>query len=87
MDLVVIAQIITGLATLIVALVLVFQLKKQNQQLELQHKDAEIQVSMMGENVHERLYNFANYSDEFLKIKPLFEFFTCLDNGLQFETN
>ncbi|MAP56695.1 MAG: hypothetical protein CL697_03045 [Chloroflexi bacterium] len=68
MDLVVIAQIITGLATLIVALVLVFQLKKQNQQLELQHKDAEIQVSMMGENVHERLYNFANYSDEFLKI-------------------
>ncbi|MFL2648599.1 MAG: hypothetical protein ACJ0J2_01755 [Dehalococcoidia bacterium] len=68
MDLVVIAQIITGLATLIVALVLVFQLRKQNQQLELQHKDAEIQLSMMGENIHEKLYNFGNYSDEFLKI-------------------
>ena len=40
MDLVVIAQIITGLATLIVALVLVFQLKKQNQQLSIQHKDS-----------------------------------------------
>ena len=68
LDLVVIAQIITGLATLIVALVLVFQLRKQNQQLELQHKDAEIQLSMMGENIHERLHNFGNYSDEFLKI-------------------
>jgi len=48
MELVVIAQIVTGLATLIVALVLVFQLRKQNtqiniqnKQLELQHKDAE----------------------------------------------
>ena len=40
MDLVLVAQIITGLATLIVALVLVFQLKKQNQQLAIQHKDS-----------------------------------------------
>ena len=40
MDLVLVAQIITGLATLIVALVLVFQLKKQNQQLSIQHKDS-----------------------------------------------
>ena len=44
------------------------QLRKQNQQLELQHKDAEIQLSMMGENIHERLHNFGNYSDEFLRI-------------------
>ena len=36
MDLVVIAQIITGSATLIVALVLVFQLKQQNNQVKLQ---------------------------------------------------
>ena len=36
MDLVVIAQLITGIATLLVALVLVFQLKKQNQQLTIQ---------------------------------------------------
>ena len=39
MDLVVIAQLITGTATLIVALVLVFQLKQQNDQLKLQQKD------------------------------------------------
>ena len=41
MDLVVIAQIITGMATLTVATVLVFQLRKQNEQLSLQHRDAE----------------------------------------------
>ena len=41
MDLVVIAQIITGIATLLVAFVLVFQLRKQNEQLSLQHRDAE----------------------------------------------
>ena len=40
MDLVVTAQKITGVATLIVALVLVFQLKKQNEQLSIQHKDS-----------------------------------------------
>ena len=68
MDLVVIAQIITGLATLIVALVLVFQLRKQNQQLELQHKDADIQISMLSENILEKLYNFGNYDDEFISV-------------------
>ena len=40
MDLLVVAQIITGLATLIVAFVLVFQLRKQTQQLTIQHKDS-----------------------------------------------
>ena len=34
-----IAQIVTGIATLIVAVVLLFQLRKQNQQLDIQHKD------------------------------------------------
>ena len=34
-----IAQIVTGIATLIVAVVLLFQLRKQNQQLNIQHKD------------------------------------------------
>ena len=34
-----IAQIVTGIATLIVAIVLLFQLRKQNQQLNIQHKD------------------------------------------------
>ena len=46
MDLVIIAQIITGVATLIVALVLVYQLRQQ-------HKDADIQISMLSENVYE----------------------------------
>ena len=39
MDLIVIAQIITGTATLVVALVLVYQLRQQ-------HRDTEIQISM-----------------------------------------
>ena len=39
MDLIATAQIITGSATLLVALVLMFQLKQQNDQLKLQHKD------------------------------------------------
>ena len=43
MDLVVIAQLITGVATLIVALVLVFQLRKQSRQLEVQHLDSDRQ--------------------------------------------
>ena len=34
-----IAQIVTGIATLIVAVVLLFQLRKQNQQLDIQHTD------------------------------------------------
>ena len=32
-------NLVTGIATLIVAIVLLFQLRKQNQQLEIQHKD------------------------------------------------
>ena len=50
MDLVVIAQIITGTATLVVALVLVFQLKQQNDQLKLQNKDFAQQIkNQIGE--------------------------------------
>ena len=50
MDLVVIAQLITGTATLIVALVLVFQLKQQNDQLKLQQKDFVQQIkNQIGE--------------------------------------
>ena len=44
MDLVVVAQIITGIATLIVALVLVFQLRQQNNQLKLQRMDFTQQI-------------------------------------------
>ncbi len=39
MELNVLAQIITGIATLIVAMVLIFQLRKQNEQLGIQHRD------------------------------------------------
>ena len=50
MDLVVIAQIITGSATLFVALVLMYQLKQQNDQLKLQHKDFAQQIkNQIGE--------------------------------------
>ena len=50
MDLVLIAQLITGTATLIVALVLVFQLKQQNDQLKLQQKDFVQQIkTQIGE--------------------------------------
>jgi hypothetical protein len=44
MDLIATAQIITGSATLLVALVLMFQLKQQNDQLKLQHKDFAQQI-------------------------------------------
>ena len=44
MDIEVLAQIITGSATLIVAMVLVFQLKQQTNQLKLQHKDFAQQI-------------------------------------------
>tara|TARA_Y100000816_G_C25976793_1_gene509915 strand:+ start:337 stop:807 length:471 start_codon:yes stop_codon:yes gene_type:complete len=39
MDISEIAQIVTGIATLMVAVVLVLQLRKQNQQLDIQNKD------------------------------------------------
>ena len=54
MDLEVLAQIITGTATLIVAFVLMYQLRQQ-------HKDTEIQISMMSETLNERIHNFGNY--------------------------
>ena len=50
MDLIATAQIITGSATLLVALVLLFQLKQQNDQLKLQHKDFAQQIkNQIGE--------------------------------------
>ena len=39
-----VAQIITGTATFIVAVVLVFQLRKQNEQLNLQRRDFTQQI-------------------------------------------
>ena len=63
MDLVVIAQIITGSATLIVALVLVFQLKQQTNQLKLQHKDFAQQVrNQIGERRTTATYSLLSNS-------------------------
>ena len=39
-----IAQILTGVATLFVAIVLVLQLRKQNQQLEIQNKENQREI-------------------------------------------
>ena len=43
MDTAVIAQLVTGIATLIIGTVLVFQLRKQNQQIEIQNRQLELQ--------------------------------------------
>ena len=43
MDIAVIAQLVTGMATLIIGTVLVFQLRKQNQQIEIQNRQLELQ--------------------------------------------
>ena len=43
MDTAVIAQLVTGIATLIIGGVLVFQLRKQNQQIEIQNRQLELQ--------------------------------------------
>ena len=40
MELEVIAQLVTGIATLVVAIVLLLQLRKQNHELDLQHEDS-----------------------------------------------
>ena len=51
MDLTSIAQIVSGIATLVVALVLLIQIRQQ-------HKDAEIQIAIMSETMNEKIYNF-----------------------------
>ena len=62
MDTAVIAQLVTGLATLIIGAVLVFQLRKQNQQisiqnrqLELQHQDSERELAFSARARSEEL--------------------------------
>ena len=44
MDISDIAEIITGVATFTVAVVLVMQLRKQNQQLDIQNKDNKLSL-------------------------------------------
>tara|TARA_B100000579_G_scaffold281240_1_gene232819 strand:+ start:1414 stop:1896 length:483 start_codon:yes stop_codon:yes gene_type:complete len=66
MELIEIAQLVTGIATLIVALILVYQLRQQ-------HKDADSSMSFQAVNLHnenQRWFseNFSNESIEKMKI-------------------
>ena len=46
MDILSIAQILTGSATLVVAIVLIWQFRLQNEELKISHKDAENNLSL-----------------------------------------
>ena len=61
MDLVVIAQLVSGIATLIVALVLVYQLRQQ-------HRDTEIQISIDSVSILINMSGPKDYSPEFTKM-------------------
>ena len=63
-----IAQLVTGIATLLVALVLVFQLRKQNQQLKIMHVDSRNKMSMDSLLIFEKITIPNNYGDEFVNI-------------------
>ena len=52
MDISEIAEIITGIATFTVAVVLVMQLRKQNQQLDIQNKDNKREDAFRGVEIH-----------------------------------
>ena len=86
MDLVVIAQLITGIATLIVALILVFQLRNQSRQLEVQHLDSDRQLSMESVKMSSRQRELEivdnNFSELFYKAK-----FNGLDKLSKLELN
>ena len=60
------AQLITGIATLLVALVLVFQLRKQNQQLKIQHQDSDNKITYDSITAMERVTIPENYGDSFV---------------------
>ena len=69
--LVLVVQIITSLATLIVALVLVFQLRKQNDQLKIQHRDsireANYQIASRFEDVTKETVTDASLTEIWLR--------------------
>ena len=71
MDLAVIAQLITGGATFIVAVALVFQLRKQNQQLKIQHRDsvreASYQIASRFEDVTKETVQDESLTDIWLR--------------------
>ena len=55
MDLLVVAQLITGVATLVVALVLIWQMFLQRKTLEIAHKDADLTMSFLSVNTKGKL--------------------------------
>ncbi|MQF99558.1 MAG: hypothetical protein FI727_01720 [SAR202 cluster bacterium] len=62
------SQLVTGIATLLVALVLVFQLRNQSRQLKIQHQDSDNRMSMDILSIFEKTFIPHNYTDEFVDI-------------------
>ena len=69
MDISDIAEIITGVATFTVAVVLVMQLRKQNQQLEIQNKDNKREDAFRGVEIHLNRMSSIYTNKEFRKMK------------------
>ena len=71
MDISDLAQIITGLATFTVAVVLVLQLRKQNHQLDIQNKDHALETSYRNMESHlgriSTIFNNSDFRKIFLK--------------------
>ena len=63
-----IAQILTGVATLFVAIVLVLQLRKQNQQLEIQNKENQREIILRNAESHLNRQSIILSNPEFRKI-------------------
>ena len=51
------SQLVTGIATLLVALVLVFQLRNQSSQLKIQHQDSDNRMSMDILSIFEKTFH------------------------------
>ena len=63
-----IAEIITGVATFTVAVVLVLQLRKQNQQLDIQNKDNKREDAFRGVEIHLNRMSSIYTNKDFRKI-------------------
>jgi len=68
MDISDIAQIVTGVATFTVAVVLVLQLRKQNQQLEIQNKENQREIILRNAESHFNRQSIILSNPEFRKI-------------------
>ena len=61
------AQIITGIATLLLVFVLVIQLTKQKEQLQIQHQDAERNLTLNSLSIYQAHYAHI-FNSEFANI-------------------